>query len=172
MFYQGSHARQSFSSDTFCLGLCFLHLLTGYEPYEEILKDVHCPRHLYKKLKILWLTENTESQYYIIHEVVKSLECHDNEIQGDVLFDTLYRYMVLFGSSAICSMDSNNLFSGCEVLTVLSDCLCLKMSEAQIRNALFEGFSKEAYVCLKQYTEDINMWSIRKGKSEEMKRCL
>ena len=42
----GSAARQAFSADTFPLGLATLHLLTGQEPYEELLVDVRCPAYL------------------------------------------------------------------------------------------------------------------------------
>ena len=42
----GSAARQAFSADTFPLGLATLHLLTGQEPYEELLADVRCPAYL------------------------------------------------------------------------------------------------------------------------------
>jgi serine/threonine protein kinase len=32
----GSEARQAYSADTFCLGLCFLHLLTGLTTYQPM----------------------------------------------------------------------------------------------------------------------------------------
>ena len=36
-----------FSSRSFIFpGLCALHLLTGQEPYEELLRNVHCPDYL------------------------------------------------------------------------------------------------------------------------------
>jgi hypothetical protein len=34
------------------IGLCVLHLLTGNEPYEELLKDVHCPVYLKEQVRI------------------------------------------------------------------------------------------------------------------------
>lgn len=96
----GSEARQAYSADTFCLGLSFFHLLTGLEPYEELLKEVKCPSYLKDQLKVIWETTDESSPYYVINEVIDSLEDDDdNELHSvkDVLYDTLYRYIVLFG---------------------------------------------------------------------------
>ena len=122
----GSTARQSYASDTFPLGLSYLHLLTGYEPYEEMMSEVTCPLYLLKRLTGLWTSSETvEDCYYVVKQVVLSLD-NDDSRQGDdddsvmdsvggvsdasasgsgsgmdlttqtVLCDTLYRYMVLF----------------------------------------------------------------------------
>ena len=48
----GSAARQAYSADTFPLGLSVLHLLTGEEPYEELLKNVLCPLYLKQQVHI------------------------------------------------------------------------------------------------------------------------
>ena len=42
----GDNATQGHGHDSFGLGLCMLHLFTGFRPYEEILKKVKCPRDL------------------------------------------------------------------------------------------------------------------------------
>ncbi|CAH0478440.1 unnamed protein product [Peronospora belbahrii] len=41
---EGDAAKQSYAADTFCLGLCVLHLFTGCAPYEEIFgtRDLPC----------------------------------------------------------------------------------------------------------------------------------
>lgn len=76
---EGDEAKQSYAADTFCFGLCMLHLFTGWyvvlwsdfscitcslyllavvvysAPYEEILKDVRCPVELLKDLKLVWM---------------------------------------------------------------------------------------------------------------------
>lgn len=100
----GSAARQSYSADTFSLGLCFLHLLTGQEPYEELLKDVHCPVYLADRLRKIWLVVDPLSPYFVLNEVVQSLDdgCYDSQSSSgpeSVLLDTLYRYFVLCGAS-------------------------------------------------------------------------
>jgi serine/threonine protein kinase len=102
----GSRCRQAFSSDTFQLGLCVLHMLTGHEPYEELLSDVTCPSELRVALGALWMTDDVENEYHVIREVVDTLEVDAgvNPVEdameggrvGAVLFDTLYRYLVLF----------------------------------------------------------------------------
>jgi hypothetical protein len=81
------------------LGLSFLHLLTGHEPYEELLKDVKCPPYLAVQLHHIWSTSDPTSPYYVISEVISSLDADDdagNMYPGMVLYHTLYRYMVLF----------------------------------------------------------------------------
>lgn len=97
----GDNASQGYGHDCFGLGLCMLHLFTGHGPYEEILEEVKCPPTLHKKLRKLW--ENKESSDY---EVIKSViladvyEDEDGNIVGepdDILYHTLYRYLVLFG---------------------------------------------------------------------------
>ena len=101
----GSRARQGFSADTFPLGLCFLHLLTGHEPYEILMQDVYCPPYLITRLQELWSPDDSEDQYYVVKEAVQSTvmgkdvaEPHNAGYEGAVLAHTLYRYVILFGS--------------------------------------------------------------------------
>jgi len=69
---------------------------------------VQCPEYLYSQLRDIWLTGDEDSPYFVIWQVVQSLvDPINNETSinlnsknnnpGAVLFDTLYRYMVLFG---------------------------------------------------------------------------
>ena len=53
----GDAATQGYGHDSFGLGLCMLHLFTGYAPYEEILDEVRCPPNLKKKLCHIWESE-------------------------------------------------------------------------------------------------------------------
>ena len=71
-----------------------LHLLTGEEPYEELMKDVRCPKYLADLLRNIMFRADRHSPYYVITELVGLL---DDIASGEVLFDTLYRYIVLFG---------------------------------------------------------------------------
>jgi serine/threonine protein kinase len=81
-----SHALQDYSADAWALGLCFLHLLTGCCPYEEVMEAVICPASLRKELAAVWSrpTFATLSQ---------ALEVDDTHI----LANTLYRMVVLLG---------------------------------------------------------------------------
>ena len=66
------------------------------------MKNVHCPAYLASKLAELWHTEDAASPYLVIREVIVSILPLDEQMtknSGDVLFDTLYRYMVLVGHS-------------------------------------------------------------------------
>jgi len=97
----GDAAKQGYDHDSFGLGLCMLHLFTGHAPYEEILEAVTCPVALKRKLKSIW--ENQSSNGYdVIRSVILAdvYEDEDGNVEGEpdeVLYDTLYRYLVLFG---------------------------------------------------------------------------
>lgn len=111
----GNSCRISYASDTFNLGLCYLHLLTGFAPYEELLVDIHCPLFLAEQLQGLWnpcsVDEHGSSShpYSIIQEVIESLisvdeeessdDVKDSTATGKVFYDTFYRYLVLMSQS-------------------------------------------------------------------------
>lgn len=98
----GDDARQGHGHDCFGLGLCMLHLFTGHAPYEEILSEVSCPSNLKNELRKIW--ENDEEKLYsvirsvILADVYKDEDGHIIEGEPDeVLYDTLYKFLVLFG---------------------------------------------------------------------------
>ena len=98
----GDDAVQGFGHDMFGLGLCMLHLFTGDAPYEEILQGVCCPPALKKKLRHIWESGKKSSGFSVIRSVILSgvFEDDDGNTQGvadDTLYDTLYRFLVLFG---------------------------------------------------------------------------
>jgi serine/threonine protein kinase len=86
MLYLGAACPQSFSTaDTWALGLCAVHLLTGAAPYEELLSELHCPPLLRKEITRLWMTVPCFT-------VLRAVLADDAE---DVLVNTLYRVLVL-----------------------------------------------------------------------------
>lgn len=97
----GDEAKQGYGHDCFGLGLCMLHLFTGHAPYEEVLEDVICPPNFKRKLKSIW--EHCSSKgYKVVRSVIFSDVYEDEEgnLEGErdeVLYDTLYRFLVLFG---------------------------------------------------------------------------
>lgn len=132
----GASTRQSFALDSFPLGLCFLHLLTGAAPYEELLQDVHCPLYLYQQLLDVYHTSDRESPYFIIREVVESLceeeqlastaegvfrsACEDSEAcPYGVIMDTLYRYLVLLSAHLQLGLVENELYRDNPVYTAI-----------------------------------------------------
>jgi serine/threonine protein kinase len=137
----GDSARQSFASDTFCLGLSFLHLLTGFDPYEVLLKGVRCPALLKDRLNEVWSQSNPSNPYHVIHMTIQSLQPHDlseddidlsmisndNSIH-DILCDTLYRFLVLLGDAPYLEMGfvRNSLYEHNPVWKELVECLGLE----------------------------------------------
>lgn len=163
----GSHAREAFTADTFCLGLAFFHLLSGEEPYEEHLKSVRCPSHLHKRLSKIWMSKDTSNPYYVIRQVIESLDSGDEDVEmqdviDNVLYDTLYRYIVLFGFCMTSDVDSD----GTEDLThpygldnpvwhAVVDCL----GEQPVTGKN----TKSRIECVNQYESDRMAWSLETG---------
>jgi serine/threonine protein kinase len=85
----GNAAEQGGGHDSFGLGLCLFHLFTGHCPYEEILDDVFCPDNLKGKLRTIWKQRS--------HNVIHSVMMDNNGMEDHTLYDTLYRFLVLFG---------------------------------------------------------------------------
>jgi len=54
LLFQGDAAFNSYEMDTWGLGLCIVHLLTGSMPYEEIMEEVRCPDALARQLAAVW----------------------------------------------------------------------------------------------------------------------
>lgn len=80
--------------DTWCLGLCAVHLLTGDAPYEEVMADVHCPTSLATDLAAAWsgsLAGAWECTYTSLCEVLQ------DEEDMALMADTAYRMVVLRG---------------------------------------------------------------------------
>jgi serine/threonine protein kinase len=98
----GDEARQGHGHDCFGLGLCMLHLFAGHAPYEELLDGVTCPVNLKRELRRIWENEE-ETQYTVVRSIVLA-DVYKDEfgdiIEGEpdeTLYDTLYKYLVLFG---------------------------------------------------------------------------
>ena len=98
----GDAARQGHEHDLFGLGLCMLHLFTGSAPYEEILEEVQCPPNFKKMLQALWEDDSVFGysvvRSFVLAEVYTDDEGNITEGEADdTFYDTLYRYLVLFG---------------------------------------------------------------------------
>ena len=61
------------------------------------MRDVKCPANLRSSLGLIWKDTDVDSPYAVIREVMDSLSSPEGEDEGEVLYDTLYRYLVLFG---------------------------------------------------------------------------
>ena len=163
----GSHAREAFTADTFCLGLSFFHLLSGEEPYEEHLKSIKCPIYLRKKLSKVWMTRDPSSPYCVIREVIESLDSSDEspEVQDsieNVLYDTLYRYVVLFG---LCETSSVNSSGVEEILHPysLENPIWLAIVDSVSPNPLSGKNTKSRSDCVKQFQSERDLWYLETG---------
>ena len=83
----GTAATQDYAADAFALGLCWLHLLTGRAPYEEVLEAVTCPAELREALRAVWCAPDKSkakpSPYKPLRELIEADE------EESVLFATL-----------------------------------------------------------------------------------
>ena len=89
----GTRAVQTSAADGFGLGLCWLHLLTGHAPYEELMEGVKCPAELRVCLTAVWCAPGKGSVYAPLRALIEE----DEDEDGSVLFHTLYRFLCLFG---------------------------------------------------------------------------
>jgi hypothetical protein len=145
---------------------------------------VHCPLHLASLLRKVWLTNDTTSPFYVVHEVVKTLDVEN--IEGDpedVLLDTLYRYMVLFGLNNEFSAEESQRSAYCDspVWHVLFDALDLRGVHARLadselgrvprvpaRNNKKPAAATAKAECAAQYLRDAQLWSVRVGNHSTM----
>jgi serine/threonine protein kinase len=168
------------------LGLCFLHLLTGYEPYEVLLQDVFCPPFLIKKLQAIWTPSSIEDQYYVVREAVESSVLNEPDMENDtrdagyegaLLAHTLYRYLVLF--SALQEDDVNidsPAWTAIKHALTPTDGMAVddgdqqnprRIKRKQRRAGTAEVTARAA--CIRQYDIDRAQWSLRVGSHPVMK---
>lgn len=172
---EGDSAKQGHRHDCFGLGLCMIHLFTGHAPYEEILEDVVCPPNLKKKLRKIWVEDNSSSGFSEF-EVVKSVilsdmyEDEEGNIVGEpdeILYDTLYRYLVLFGIPSYLSTSSTQGKASKKVSRAIKLCLegdrsSLKMNNTN--NSSMKSSSSGNLYDKNQYEKDLNEFSLLYGK--------
>ena len=169
--------------------------MTGLEPYEELLKDVKCPNYLAIKLHKLWNNKDILNQYYIITEVINSLDVTSDNILDDInndskngkdkypgmiLYHTLYRYLVLFGipndfiintNSNHSNQMNNNNNSNNSSNNQLCPCAdnpvwSVIMESLGIDGKISRNMNKDE--CIKRYHTDHSLWSIHNGNHSHM----
>ena len=144
------------------------------------MSDIVCPAGLRKRLAALWMTTDPSSPYFLIGEVIRSVEidysmCED-AIDG-TLFDTLYRYIVLFGLPVV--KDASNVMSqramfneDNPVWMAITDELGFLSNGERIMNRNGLGYPRRR-VCssrslksensIIQFEKDCNTWSLKSG---------
>jgi hypothetical protein len=164
--FLGDQARQGHGHDCFGLGLCMLHLFTGHAPYEEILEEVACPCNLKRELQRIWENEE-ETQYSVVRSIVLADVYKDEDghvIEGEAdetLYDTLYRYLVLFGIP-----DDSSTLNNSKVMAAVKTTL---LSEGRQKKG--RGRNRKHLCDAKQYITDSSKFSITHGNNEYIKRA-
>lgn len=159
----------SFNADTFSLGLSFLHLVTGHAPYEELLEHVRCPPALQQALERIWVTSDTTSPYFVISEVLRSLEVMsdtNNSADADetvmaVLYDTLYRYIVLLG------LPNADLFTIGDVSAFRNPVVCAVLDV--LDQGMNENADADVQIATMKYIGDSKIWNISTGNHSILK---
>jgi len=187
----GSAARQSYTGDTFCLGLSFLHLLTEKAPYEELLEQVRCPVYIAKRLSGIWESKQNDSPYKVIADVLDTLACDsalsDARYYGRcaVFCDTLYRYLVLFGiPEEEDTADNDGEWSNNpvwnELMSTLRACehndstaadTGAKKQHQQGRKRIGKDEREVRQKCTKQFFDDRASWSLEYGTNQDIARA-
>ena len=159
----------SFAADTFGLGLSFLHLVTGRAPYEELLEHVRCPPALQSALEDVWTRTAADSPYLVIQEVLSSLDapmddddsCSDDPSVLTVLYDTLYRYVVMIG------LPNPELFSTGDGAAAKNPVVSAILDT--LDQGLNENAEPDVQAASMQYMADAEAWSIFEGKQPVMR---
>ena len=176
----GDAAVQGYGHDSFGLGLCMLHLFTGDAPYEEILDKIKCPTNFRKKLKRIWESKGRNNTgYTVIHSVI-TLDVWEDEFgntEGEIdetLYDTLYRYLVLFGVPE----EKFQWKEGCKVWNAISSCLeedkensPNKIRRSRRNNGCDKRDNTKGGLDLSQYRADCELFSLQYGKDERIARA-
>jgi hypothetical protein len=161
----GDSACQGHGHDSFGLGICMLHLFTGHAPYEEILSDVSCPPHLKKRLCQIWESED-EAQYSVVRSVILADVYKDEEghiLEGepdDTLYDTLYKFLVLFGIPKL-----SPALESCKVWVVVKETL----ETGRARG--FGRGKKTKAADITRYRKDCRKYSLSHGSNEYIARA-
>jgi serine/threonine protein kinase len=151
-FMWGNTCVQAYSIDTWALGLCFLHLLTGAAPYEEMMESIFCPEAVMQKLRLIWEGEAFRVLWPFLEDCTDRTMC-----------DTLYRFFVLAGQDTLptaylCESDVGKLLlslvdsPGC-------DCKSWRIPAQPLAK------------CRKLYKEHTGIFSIRTGRHPMLVRA-
>jgi hypothetical protein len=159
----------------FCLGLSFFHLLTGNAPYEELMKDIHCPVYLKESLNKQWKCDE------VINDVIESLvddndeeeekevDHNDSTFGSDLFSDTLYRFLVLFSSLTSFQdgfLENSLYFTQSFIWKDVIEGLGLSSSTALLSPhpmILNKRTQKQRDFCVSQFQKDKSQWSVFEG---------
>lgn len=148
-------------------------MLTGSEPYEELLAEVRCPPLLKTRLQSLWETGDESSQYAVIESVIASVSDPNDDActAGNVLYDTIYRYLVLLGvPNDFSQTDVDMPWRGNAVWNTLADCLALSGTAVHETTRYRRSNNKKLEACAQQFATDSSMWNAFRGSHSIMEK--
>jgi hypothetical protein len=155
-------------------------MLSGQEPYEELMKDVKCPVFFKDQLRFIWESTKSDSNpYSVINKVVESLDAEDTvNNPRDVLYDTLYRYVVLFGLPIEHFDESSDFpWSNNKVWNCMVDCLFSSQSahtagsrKNRQRKAHVGKESDLRLQCVGEFQRDSALWNFQAGSHDVITR--
>ena len=145
---RGTAASQGFAADVFALGLCWLHLLTGRAPYEEVAASLTCPTELSAALERVWCAPG-DGAYWVLRTLVQ-----DDE--DGVLYHTLYRFMCLFGPPDVAESYS----AGPPDARSAEDVVCKSDAWRAVRKWLNTSDGKA------RFAKDCAQWSMLNGRNK------
>ena len=164
----GGGARQGFAADAFGLGLCVLHLLTGKAPYEELLAPVRCPAELRAALLRVW-REPSDATYAVVRcqldahadaDAQAEADADDGDCGGGVLFDTLYRYLCLFGADLGADEDEEEEKEEDDAADSCEGCVANSAAWAAVQGWLATGGGRT------RFGRDHAQWSAFHGRNK------
>uniref|UniRef100_A0AAV1T553 Protein kinase domain-containing protein n=1 Tax=Peronospora matthiolae TaxID=2874970 RepID=A0AAV1T553_9STRA len=160
---EGDAAEQSYAADTFCLGLCMLHLFTGSGPYEELMEDVRCPTELLKGLTSIWMSSRKNSGFSVIKKVARGDDV-------DTLCHTLYRFIVLFGLPGQNPSESKGINKVWQLLLTHLRPEDPALTRFQRRSRRTKGVCEAQVLAKSQFDKDKSLYSIASGSNDIIRR--
>ena len=129
------------------------------------MKNVKCPAILRSCLFEIWEDVDSDGPYAVIREVIDSLKCpEEGSAEGEVLYDTLYRYLVLFGIPPEFEDEDYDMpWRHNRVWNCVVDCLRGASSRASNRR-------KIKTTCEFEYRRDSAIWNFKNGNHERISR--
>ena len=146
-----------------------------------------CPLYLAEKLAAIWETNDVNSPYFVISEVVGSLEMDERKGsakvasrytgKSSVLCDTLYRYLVMFGLPEDVSLGSDDVWFSSPVWAAITDALSAAttgldddVSGRRARTRTRRNAGRDD--CMERFEKDSGVWSVTVGTHDLMQRCV
>ena len=173
--YLGDATQQGYDADTWGIGLCFLHLLTGKEAYDEILTTATCPAPLREELLKLWQAPRRGAKPTAAKPAFSVLASALEDFGTDTLLDTMYRIAVLLGLPDDATLRAHGLLSN-PVLKLLRQA-CVGLAAPANKRGRGKKPAKPTKAdalwadCRATYAADVSRFNLWSGDNPLMQRA-